>query len=241
MNTTQQAYINGFVKRASEYGLEAASAEVLLKEATTFGATRNLLRLLKSQGVTVSRSAKDMGNILNSSDGGFFGKRFYSDLVRSQGPAFTPIAEKGTIYLPRRSTAYAKGSRKPPAAPWEKIEVPVNSPSNVHGANALKVSNFPPLPPPVAKLNASPRELLFHEGGHAMHYMEDPVGLTAARFGGEPTLATERIANNNAINFMRQNKVPESNISNYKRNVDHAYSSYAQPSSGQYFPGYSVE
>jgi hypothetical protein len=34
MNTQQQAYINGFVKRASEYGFSEAEARKLLKEAT---------------------------------------------------------------------------------------------------------------------------------------------------------------------------------------------------------------
>jgi hypothetical protein len=48
MNTQEQAYINGFVKRASEYGFSETQISNLLKSA---GAREQLLQLAKFKGV----------------------------------------------------------------------------------------------------------------------------------------------------------------------------------------------
>lgn len=79
----------------------------------------------------------------------------------------------------------------------------------------------------------TPRQSFFHEGGHAMHYMEDPglFPLIAKRVRtgnvmNENTLAGERIANNNAINFMKQHKVPADYVESYAKNSATGYGTY---------------
>jgi hypothetical protein len=111
---------------------------------------------------------------------------------------------------------------------------------------------------PVSVVPYSPRNTFFHEAGHAMHHVEDPRMLQIVRghqknpwgvFAREPnaTLATERIANNNAINFMRQHNVSDTNIGNYARGTDQAYGTYARyldpkfkMTNNVYAPGHSV-
>jgi hypothetical protein len=104
-------------------------------------------------------------------------------------------------------------------------------------------------------LSIGPRDLLFHEAGHAMHEIDDPriFGLLRKQDSSsyfpnpQTTLAKERIANNNAINFMRQNNVPNRNIENYIHNTDNAYGGYMGSVDPQfrktntYSPGHSVQ
>jgi hypothetical protein len=68
-----------------------------------------------------------------------------------------------------------------------------------------------------------------------MHFLEDPklLPLMAKRLMAgkgltKNTIAAERIANNNAINFMREQKVPVKHIDTYAKNSAIGYNSYLQ-------------
>jgi hypothetical protein len=96
--------------------------------------------------------------------------------------------------------------------------------------------------------NHSPRQDLFHEAGHAEHILEDPsLQSTESPLGRQ---IQERIANNNAINFMKNNNVPKSHIDSYIKDFDNSFTTYLDPKytrSGDlvpwrpYSPSYSVE
>jgi NTP pyrophosphatase (non-canonical NTP hydrolase) len=151
-----------------------AYANKLLKEATTFGATRNLLRQMQSQGVKLSRTPKQ-----------------YVKMINPGSPALLDKAE-------------AKAARTGFYNAKNKV---------IHVNRNLKPGK-------------SPRNILFHEAGHATHRIEDPILRGKNKYTPENTLARERIANNNAINFMRQNNVPNENVQNYIKQMNNSYKTY---------------
>lgn len=67
MNTQQQAYVNGFVKRAAEYGFNEAEATGLLKQS---GALNQLAALSNSGLSHAAETAKNLQNWRNSTAAG---------------------------------------------------------------------------------------------------------------------------------------------------------------------------
>jgi hypothetical protein len=227
-----RGYIAGFIKRAAEHGLTSKQANTLLKEATTFGATRKLLRELRSKGVKLHRT-----------------------------PENVPLAEMGfhynladnSVYIPRKEKFFKS-----------VLPLPANSELTQYGARARKGSMFSKSKRPKLDYNYSPRQLLFHEAGHARHFSEDPrlvdmnVNMFSKKikelkkfFAGrhfENSLIKERIANNHAIDLMKQYGVPMENIENYIKGQDTLYGTYASKfhnkwknRNGFYARGYSVD
>jgi len=186
----------------------------LLKAATTLGATKALLKFLRSEGVQIHRTPEPLiGGMLEDTSRRLKGlgmevrpaqvKNMIKNQIAMSGPVYVP-GKTNAIYLPR-------GKFKPGAA-----RKPITINTLIDGE----------------KINFNPREVLFHEGGHAAHFLEDPRIATLAEQGSrrgvinENTLSSERIANNNAINFMREQKVPAKSIDNYIKNTGGGYKSY---------------
>ena len=76
MTTQQQAYINGFVKRAAEYGFNEDKAVSILKRATAADAPQaqqdpSFLRGIKNLGINAIRTPKALYNGLMGSDSAF--------------------------------------------------------------------------------------------------------------------------------------------------------------------------
>lgn len=83
--------------------------------------------------------------------------------------------------------------------------------------------------PEQVNLDISPRKTLFHEFGHAQHHLDDPQAFKQTPLLGnmaEAMLARERIANNNALLFMRENNVPMPLIEDYIRGSGDSYGTY---------------
>jgi hypothetical protein len=193
--------------------------------------------------------------------------------VGQSGPFYSP--EANGIYLPRaknlpkahhaqfpvnsamnehgaKAQAGSMFSRKPTI--WQRLKTKI--PNTLKKLNIQNNALEPERPSSV--IPYSPRNTFFHEAGHAMHHVEDQRMLQIVReheknpwgvFARDPnaTLATERIANNNAINFMRQHNVPTTNIENYAKGTDQAYGTYARhfdpkfkTTNNVYAPGHSV-
>jgi hypothetical protein len=92
-----------------------------------------------------------------------------------------------------------------------------------------------------AGVGYSPRAMLLHELGHAEHFAEDPMtwGKGLGRLGNSSVEnasmrnLSETIANNNAINGMRNASVPEHLIETYKeRAASPFYNTYAKTLEG---------
>lgn len=237
MHTEEQAYINGFLKRAALHGISAEDAlyilkeaeKPLLKEATTFGATRKLLRQLNADGFEVIRRPADMTKKVITDLGGSTDSTDFKNLLansralKKMGPLVLG-GELKKIYLPK-------------AKHLKNYVVQQNTPAL--GRTDKRLSK---------QKNYSPRQSLFHEAGHAEHMVEDP----SLQFSAAPlrALLQERIANNNAINFMKNNNVPKSHIDSYIKDFDNSFATYLDPKytrSGDlvpwrpYSPSYSVE
>ena len=170
----------------------------LLKEAITFGATKALIKTLRGQGTKIYRNVDDLTKA-TMADGS--SKALSPNLKAEDFKNL--MSGVGPSYMPHINSIYLpKGN--------------FNVPGQI---NAPKV--------------ITPRQSFFHEGGHAMHYMEDsglfPLIAKRARTGNvmnENTLAGERIANNNAINFMKQHKVPTDYVESYAKNSATGYGTY---------------
>jgi hypothetical protein len=197
MNTQEQAYINGFVKRAMEYGLSE-------KQAMTLSAAKNLLRMLKNEGVNLVRDP----NKLRSANIGV--------------PSGTPKDIRSTYKELRKGGIPREEARRKIDDARELINESASSGYESAGAgphyNAITKDIFIPRKDWIDNNfftssllgKYSPRSLLFHEGGHAIHGIEDNYGipnifsqlLTTKDSTFEKmrnTLSRERIANNNAI------------------------------------------
>jgi hypothetical protein len=179
----------------------------LLKGAMTLGATKALLKTLKSQGINIYRNIDDLvkahvditDKAVNPTKNSLVSATptaskedisLFKNFLLSNGPGYMPAIN--AIYSPKGNFNFINGS-------------------------------------------ISPRQSLFHEGGHAMHFLEDPklLPLMAKRLMAgkgltKNTIAAERIANNNAINFMREQKVPVKHIDTYAKNSAIGYNSYLQ-------------
>ena len=227
---TEQAYINGFVKKAALHGVSAEDALYMLKEATTFGATRKLLKQLKAQGFKLYRRPTILAKDLLTEVGEPADFKNLLDVSRELKNTGSFLAiEKGKkehqIYIPRSKFLKSyKGKENTPVL-----------------GRTGKIVNM--------KENYSPRRDLFHEAGHAEHYSEDPDVLHKARVS---QILQERIANNNAINFMKNNNVPKSHIDNYIKDMDSSFATYRRINKPKkdhifeglwrpYSPSYSVE
>jgi len=167
------------------------------KIATTIGATKALIKLLRSNGISLfrPRNIEKLEQLLSSKAPGF---------IKSQGTGLQYMKDKL-----KQTIAGFYPSQK-----------------------AIFINNMSAAPLSVKEyLKPSPRNIFFHEAGHALHAIDDPVqqsllNIRKLNLLMPEDIALERIANNNAINFMRENKVPQINISNYIKNVKPAYATY---------------
>lgn len=194
----------------------------LSKEATTLSALKKLIRQLRSSGVTVTKDPKGYAKIIlrrlkkELPDHGTNLSAMTSHIKESVPPSYNGADR--VVYIPRKSPESITGQSR---------------------AGKLLDKNY------------RMSDAIMHEGGHALHHLEDP-GLHFRQLTENPhafpseSLALERIANNNAINFMRASNVPGNMIENYKQN-------FAKPGHGTYrkfmgwnkasktSPAYSIE
>lgn len=186
---------------------DPADNNELAKTATSFGATRNLLRQLASEGIKVTRDPKTFLSLEK-------GRGAASLLSKDSAKARAKVDP--AKFIPKPAQKGGTGTMY------------VGKDLKNHPALQEDIKNFKDYTP-------SPREALFHEAGHGMHHLEDPeaflniAGTHAENMANE--LARERIANNNAINFMQSNNTPSSLIAQYKKNLGvpfRAYSDYAK-------------
>jgi hypothetical protein len=218
--------------RAKQY--EKAASTSILKVATTLGATKALLRMLRSEGVQLHRTSKPLAKIMAE-------EQFKTISTNMRNPEFmknlgakTGLGESVKKYTPsksqlRQATEMGLEMTGPTFIPQSnRIFIPKGEFVKGVGRKSWTADGASG-----EKISLNPRETFFHEGGHAIHYNEDPAihALTEARGGhilglNSNTLTTERIANNNAINFMREQKVTGANINNYVKNIQPGYKSY---------------
>ena len=230
----------------------------LEKTATTIGATKNLLRQLKGDGINIVRRSRDTGLAHPT-------QRLGLDLLEFMGPAYLP--EQKTIYLPRFKKPGPVRGRAKAEFDADRHALSNNSALNEYGSRAQHKSIFAgdEADLPGAMAHFKPRELLFHEGGHALHHLDDSAAfsrkqtpsqeaatkqleqLMSRKHSGKEymslfnktkptsrqvqqikqrTVGAERIANNNAVNFMQEQNVPRSAIEAYIRNMEKGYGTY---------------
>jgi hypothetical protein len=115
MNTQQQAYIYGFVKRASEYGYSEQEAINILKAATELKGDQHKLDVDHDGKI----EASDLKKLRQRKQAGFFG-----DLANRAGTAYNDyVNQKNTptpadIEANKRARAnYTKQMQRPPVAP----------------------------------------------------------------------------------------------------------------------------
>ena len=89
MNTQQQAYIEGFVKRASEYGLNQGEAIELLKQADILRSLKGIGAGLKDEaGETMASMKNRAGHITQNA------KLLPGALTRRAGQAVDYVKDK---------------------------------------------------------------------------------------------------------------------------------------------------
>jgi hypothetical protein len=178
-------------------------AAVLLKQATTFGATRALLNELKAQGGKLYKNPRNMGQELidyysrtmPASKFKFDGSLdLYESLVSLLGPM---ALDNKAVFVPRGKQPLPNGSFVSPRHSFFH-EMGHSMHANDDPAYGALLSN---------------------------------AGLTQSSNTAQLNthlnkLTTENIANNNAVNFMKANNVPQQNIVNYLKETGPAYKTY---------------
>lgn len=143
--------------------------EKLQKEATTIGATKSLIRSLKNDGIKIVRTVADAGLPHPTQRWG----------LKMRGPSYLP--EQKTIYLPRfKGPGPARRGRAKAEFKREGATFINNSRLNEYGGRAQQGSIFADTPTelPFTAKHSKPRQILFHEGGHALHHLNDPAAFT---------------------------------------------------------------
>ena len=234
----------------------------LEKTATTIGATKNLLRQLRGDGIKIVRRADKTTPAAPE-----IPPEMHRLGLEMAGPGYLDHAK--TIYLPRFQKPGPVRGRAKAEFDSKKMTLFNNSALHEYGSRAQRKSifgeDFQELSNTATHM--SPRELLFHEGGHALHHLDDPAAFSPIKLKPQQEaikkqltdektrsslpaksylklldklspssrqmqqikqhrLGVERVANNNAVNFMREHNVPKSAIESYIRNMEKTYSTY---------------
>ena len=183
-------------------GKPAKPVPDLSKIATSLGTTKALIRVLSQNGIQFIRKPEGLAQNMVASLGKALGVESSKNLEsnpliqNAMMKAKDSIIQGGAAFYPKLNTIF------------------------VPKGNAFALDGLP----------KSPRTLFFHEAGHALHSIEDPgimnfLGEASARLQGS-AIAAERIANNNAINFMNKLKTPAQNIYDYISQTASGYKSH---------------
>jgi len=183
-----------------------------------------LLRQMQSQGIKLVRTPEQVFNAQNAAalrDKGKSLQELRPDLTRKKllNRAKWVLEDHAGAYDPNLQAVIIPRQKYTIHNP-RMAEISANSPFS---AMNVRLGHEPSTVPNTF----SPRAGLFHEYGHAQHHLDDPKAFGKYRTSSpEALFAQERIANNNALLFMRQNNVPQSHIEYYIHNTAPAYASY---------------
>jgi hypothetical protein len=177
----------------------------MLKKATTLNATKQLLRLIRQQGIGYSRNPllaakKILGN-------------------------------KAYVYNTENNLRQLRSIRKPSQVTddiWDSYDLhPIEA--GVSLAKNKKPFIF------VGKKTSSPRAKLFHEYGHALMGLEDPRffkkrvgGAAHPRHVARATLLEERLASKGGEKKLIDMGVPSEHIKKYQNALENNFNNYRQ-------------
>jgi hypothetical protein len=224
MTTQEQAYINGFVKRANEYGFDHPLLEkiALLVPEAGLAHFKDLFRQMKDMGVYLRRGNK-----------GTLSKRVNDPALMQQvaaqvHPTLSKVPVLGKA-LPGLRAKYVE-----PAL--DKLHEGVSQHMGPHYMGSFGVAQ-----PSIAvgredsrfkQFGMVPSQVFEHELGHAMHENDDSKAFSPFHQPKDAVgkidaiLTRERIANNNAVLNMMKNNVDPAVIAKYKERMATPYGTY---------------
>jgi hypothetical protein len=233
-------YIQGFIKRAAEYGLSSDEALTLLKAAEKPGLWANI-RAKRARGEKPAKPG----------DKDYPDREQWKKLTKAAGrlSALKDVLremKRNKVTLIRDKNSYLKKMQKIMKKthgielPIEALEESLNmqggfSPGYSHTGKIMAIprkldkgtSWTTRSDKAFRKLPYSPTHQLLHEGGHMTHLFESPSSEQFTQ-KGKGALALERLANNNAILRLRKFQANENDIQQYKNLAEKAYATYRE-------------